>query len=211
LDLSDVRAGLRLVVDQPKWFMREGGLSLNLFVGCTRFYTLAFSFASHGNKIEAFIGAIQGRDLDGAPEEYRVLTKAAHGMRPRDFLIELFRILCRSAGVSTIFAVADQYRHHRHSYFASNKQKQLNNYDEIWRDRGGIQIDDLQFELPLTLPRRDSELIPTKKRAMYRRRYAMLDVAGDRLELRLLQIRKDALHGAQQPAVCSEQRINSVS
>jgi hypothetical protein len=30
---------------------------------------------------------------------------------------------------------------------------------------------------------------------MYRRRYAMLDVAGDRLELRLLQIRKAARHG----------------
>ena len=31
IDLRDIREGLRVVLDQPKWFLREGQLALNLF------------------------------------------------------------------------------------------------------------------------------------------------------------------------------------
>ena len=45
LDLSDVATNLRVVLDQPKWFMREGLFVINLFALDARIYSLAFSFA----------------------------------------------------------------------------------------------------------------------------------------------------------------------
>src|SRR5262249_53535125 len=43
LDLGDIRDGFQVVVDQPVWFIREGQLAINLFLGDVRMYTLAFS------------------------------------------------------------------------------------------------------------------------------------------------------------------------
>jgi uncharacterized protein VirK/YbjX len=48
-NLNEIHEGLRIVVDQPKWFMREGELAYNLFIGEERVFTLAFSF-SHWNQ-----------------------------------------------------------------------------------------------------------------------------------------------------------------
>ncbi|MFV0293329.1 MAG: DUF535 family protein, partial [Paracoccus sp. (in: a-proteobacteria)] len=33
IDLNDIYPELRIVMDQPPWFMREGGLTISLFVG----------------------------------------------------------------------------------------------------------------------------------------------------------------------------------
>ena len=98
LDLDEIREGFRVIVDQPVWFMREGQLAINLFLGDTRIYTLAFSLFQSANGISAFIGAIQGRDIDGVLTNYRELTKASHGMRPRDLLFETFRMFCSELG-----------------------------------------------------------------------------------------------------------------
>ena len=83
-----------MVIDQAKWFMREGQLVINLFVGEVRMFSLAFSLGRDGGERTAFVGAVQGRDIEGVADEYRDLTKAAHGMRPRDLLFEIFRMLC---------------------------------------------------------------------------------------------------------------------
>ena len=48
-------------------------------------------------------------------------------------------------------------------------------YDEVWRDRGGIRVADTHFELPIGGNRRPLDEIAAKKRSMYRRRYQMLD------------------------------------
>jgi uncharacterized protein VirK/YbjX len=174
LDLNVIREGLHVVIDQPKWFMREGGLAINLFVGETRMFSLAFSLADENGSITAFIGAIQGRDIEGALDEYKEITKAAHGMRPRDLLIELFRMFCEAFGISKIFAVSDEHRHHRHPYFGKVPKDFSNNYNDIWAERGGLRVDPKFFELPTKSNQKDLETIPAKKRGMYRRRYEML-------------------------------------
>ena len=79
LDLKEIREGLMVVVDQPKWFMREGQLTINLFLAEVRMYSLAFSLFRHVDGIAAFVGCIQGRDVPGVLDEYRRLTKASHG------------------------------------------------------------------------------------------------------------------------------------
>lgn len=175
-DLDETYPGLRIVLDQPKWFMREGGLTLNLFVNDFRAYSLAFSFSDSagGQGIDCLIGAIQGRNTEEAADLYRDLTKAAHGLRPRDFLIEICRILCRHWDVQNLLAVRDSERHHRHPFF-KDKKIAPQNYDAIWQDRGGELADAHFYRLPIASERRDESDIKPNKRSLYRRRYRFLD------------------------------------
>ena len=174
-DLSDHLPGLTLSLDQPIWFMREGSLTLNLFLGDFRAYTLAFSLyqnAEGGREI--VVGSVQGRNTDEALEMYRAITKALFGLRPRDFLHRMLSVIAKWFGAGRIMAVSQAARHHQHRYFADQKTFP-NDYDEIWAELGGIRLDDEFFELPLSPERRSLDLIKAKKRSMYRKRYQFLD------------------------------------
>lgn len=182
VDLADVMPGLRLVLDQPIWFQREGGLVLNLFIDSFRAFSIAFSLRREPDGgLSAWIGGIQGRNRDDMLETYRTLTKLLHGLRPRDFLLEALKMLLRQVGVVRLYGVSDAARHHRHPYFRGVKQS-TQNYDEIWADRGGIAVGDDFYELPLSPERRDEATIKPNKRSMYRKRFEFLDA----LEARLL-------------------------
>ena len=164
------------VLDQPGWFMREGGLVLNLVLGNFRAFSLAFSLDEvPGVGRVATIGGLQGRNRDGVLDIYRDLTKEMEGLRPRDLLIEVFRMLCRQMGVVRIEAVADAWRHHRHPFFSGKALTQTQDYDEVWADRGGERIGETLFRLPVAPDRRDLETVKPNKRPMYRRRFALLD------------------------------------
>lgn len=177
LRLDDIFLGLSIVLDRPKWFMREGELSLNLFVGEERVYSIAFCFVDRLNSRAAYIGGIQGRSLAEITQLYHDLTKAMHGCRPRDFLIHVFFEFCRSNSIYLVYAVSEAYRHHRHPYFGkSHKSSNSSNYDDIWTDRGGEAAAAGFFTFSLKEGNRKNIAdIPTKKRAMYRRRYDFLD------------------------------------
>ena len=175
--LDDTYKGLHIVLDQPVWFMREGQLVMNLFLDNVRIFSLAFSFARQSGNVVAYVGAMQGRNIDGLLDTYREITKAMHGMRPRDFLFELFRAFCRALGVTKIFAVSDASRHHRSSYFGRNaKNTELTlNYDEIWLERGGA-LENSDFYVFSVAPQiKNLDEVPSKKRSMYRKRFEFLE------------------------------------
>jgi uncharacterized protein VirK/YbjX len=165
-----------IVLDKPKWFQREGLLTLNIFRHNVRLFSLAFSIDEVDGKRTIIIGALQGRRIEGALDEYRQLTKLAHGLRPRDLLIDCLRMIASAIGAERIIAVSDACRHHRHPFFGQDPKRELPlDYDEIWRDRGGQEISGGFFELPLERQQRPLEEVSAKKRSMYRQRYAMLD------------------------------------
>jgi uncharacterized protein VirK/YbjX len=154
----------------------------SLWDGEHRIFTLAFCLSTQGGKRIAYIGAIQGRnetDTYSRPnrvfnldilDRYRDFTKKASGMRPRDFLVEAFKMLCKILHVDEIYAVADA----NHPLRQSSDSVKLS-YDEIWRERGGHDNGRGFFVLPVTATRRADDDIPAKKRAMYRKRYALMD------------------------------------
>lgn len=183
LDLGDLLAGLRVVVDKPTWFVREGQLVINLFSLHERTYSLAFSLGRENGEMVAYVGAIQGVHRDGVLDAYKELTKALYGMRPRDFLIEVFKMLAQSLGVVKILAVRDASRHHRSRYFSEGKTEALRiNYDDIWIERGGVLDSDDFYSLPLAVGLKDLDQVPSKKRAMYRRRYEILQDLAERIQ-----------------------------
>lgn len=174
-DLDSLHPGMKLVLDQPEWFLREGGLTLNLFLDSFRAYSVAFSLLrGEDGRLSATIGGIQGRNRDDMLDTYRDLTRILHGLRPRDFLIEGLRILCRLLLVGELLAVSEAARHHRHPYFKGGVPPSKD-YDAIWLDRGGLPQGPEFFALPVSPERRDLAGIKPNKRPMYRRRFDFLD------------------------------------
>ncbi len=197
MPLPEIGDTIHVIIDKPMWFYREGTLAINLFDGNTRLFTLVFTFEPIANGVRAMIGGIQGRNFDDALDRYRDLTKAAHGIRPRDLIIELFRLVCAQLQVTEIFAIADRGRQNRHPYFGKDIMRDLPlNYDAIWQDRGGTPVDEWFYRLPLRGERRANADIPAKKRSMYGQRYAMLDAIEMRMitawQEMLPTIRRDA-------------------
>jgi len=163
---------LQVVLDKPSWFACEGELAVNLYSGEQRLYSLAFSLGNDNGENVAYIGALQGLGDAKALEIYRSLTHGTHGMRPRDLLLAVFRMLCSELGVIRIRAVSDDYSACRSSYF---DKKIPTSYDSAWIDHDGAPDGGGFYELAARVSRRPHETIPSRKRAQYRRRYMMFD------------------------------------
>lgn len=180
-DLSGYSSGCRLVLDRPIWFKREGELVINLFQGDLRVASLAFTLCHEAQGVCLYIGAVQGIHKgvgsDTSLTIYRDLTKDFEGLRPRSLLIEAIKCVARTLAAQRIYAVADEYRHHRHPYFGAEKYQELAaNYDVIWQENGAEPCEWVDFfSIPLAPAQRPVEEIAAKKRAMYRRRHALLD------------------------------------
>jgi uncharacterized protein VirK/YbjX len=163
---------LQVVLDKPSWFACEGELAVNLYSGAQRLYSLAFSLGGDEGEQVAYIGALQGLGDAKALEIYRSLTHGTHGLRPRDLLLAVFRMLCSELGVVRIRAISDQYSAYRSSYFDKKTQT---SYDSAWIDHDGAPDGGGFYELAPRVTRRPRESIPSRKRAQYRRRYEMFD------------------------------------
>jgi uncharacterized protein len=174
--LEEEYPGLRIVLDKTEWFLREGEIVLNLFVNDQRYYSIAFTLGVNAGQPLVFVGALQGSNSDTAQGVYRDITHALHGMRPRDFLMVTLKLLCIELGIHRIWAVSSDNRQHNSPYFGnSHKEKVLVAYNEVWLEHGGTELDNGFFEIPAIVSYKDISEIPTRKRAVYRRRYAMLD------------------------------------
>ena len=190
--LDDIRPGLKLVIDRASWFVREGELVLNIFLQDQRLFSIAFSLdLDNGRKI-ARIGGIQGVHGDKIVDLYRDLTKELFGLRPRDFLLDSLKLLCKSFGIDLVLAIADGNRQHRSSYFRQDKAEKLGgNYDEVWSEHDGILNTAGFFEISTDLGFRLAADIPARKRGLYRRRYEFLT----QLELKIKEtLAKSSAH-----------------
>ena len=183
-DLSDLSPGLKLIVDRAPWCLREGSLVFSQYINDDRMMSLAFSFGTVDGARVAYIGSVQGSNLDSALSKYREIAKDLQGMRSRDFLVKSFQFLMSHLGVQRIFGVSEERRHHRHSYFGNVKAQDLHmNYDQIWQEHSGRLTEGGFYELaPLPIEKPMAE-IAAKNRALYRRRYELLARVKDRIAM----------------------------
>lgn len=186
ITLADLGEGLQFRLDKPGKFEHEGELTLNLFSGALRIYSLAFTLGQIGGRRMAYVGALQGLGSPEALETIRSLTHHLHGWRPRDALLTALRFLCVALEVERILAISDRKRVSAHPYFASSVFV-LSSYDSAWADSGGVEGDDGFFELRPVVVLRANVDIPSRKRAQYRRRYAMLEALSQQIETTVRQ------------------------
>ena len=179
--LAELGEGLQIRLDKPGKFEHEGELTINLFKGELRLYSLAFTLGQIGSQRVAYAGGLQGLGSSVALEMIRSLTHRMHGLRPRDLLVTAFRFLCLSLEATRILAISDAKRVSSSSYFKSSTQV-FSSYDSAWSDSGGAAGDDGFFELSPHVVQRASVDIPSRKRAQYRRRYVMIDALSQQID-----------------------------
>lgn len=151
---------------------REGQWALRLLGPAGEFACqVSFSFV-HPQAL--MVGAVQGprlADVAGL-EAIRLLTRQAEGLRPAHLLLEVLRALCRPwqldlLGVDPCHSATRRW--------TARELGVAFDYRGFWQEQGGARQADGTWRLPVERPARDLAEVPSKRRAMYRRRQQLLD------------------------------------
>jgi uncharacterized protein len=185
--LADLADATQIRLHKSLLFEHEGELTVSLFKSDQRLYSLTFTLGQIGAELAAYAGGLQGLGSQEAIGIYRSLTHYMHGLRPRDLLVTAFRLLCGSLGVARILAISDSKRICSNSYHCPGEQI-FSSYDSAWIECGGVPMDDAFFELSPRLTQRSEKDIPSRKRAQYRRRYAMVDAIAQQIGHAVAQV-----------------------
>ena len=116
------------------------------------------------------IAVIQGPNFEGSKEMVKLLTKKCHGLRPAYLMVEAMKALTNVLGYSALWGIPHKYQNK--SRFVQSKRYVVD-YDAIFAESAGTLKD--YWELPLHFETKNMDDIPSNKRSMYRKRYAILE------------------------------------
>lgn len=183
---KNLRAELTIDDGQRK----EGCLSVIIKWDEQELYQIIFWLNEDINgQIALWIGAMQGPNFDDARNVVKRLTKFCHGYRTKNLVLYMVQAVVRSMGIKKIYAVSN------YGYYANNHvrtdRKLKTNFGDFWLEAGGHETEDKRFfEVPIIETRKTMEEVPTRKRAVYRRRFAFLDEVDATIAERMAQILK---------------------
>ncbi len=136
-----------------------------------RLYSIGFGFTDAGTLL---MGNVQGPSLkDEGLDRIRDATHAAHGMRPAHLLVHALRVLAAGWGAARLQGV-DPDNHVKGKWNLRDSRLRFD-YRGFWAEHEAVRDASGNWTLPLETALRPLEEVPTKRRAMYRRRYAMLE------------------------------------
>lgn len=163
--------GCQLWLNRNDQLVDEGWWAVSLRnVQGERIYTASFTFLPHNALL---IGSVQGPNTADAKDVVRQMTKTLHGIRPQHFMINALQLLSGSLKTTPLLGIAQDNQVKLR--WALKKRVQIN-YDDLWANAGGTRnAQDGYWHLPALPARKNESEIKSQKRAMYRRRYAMLD------------------------------------
>lgn len=161
---------------------KEGLLSIIMELDGEVLYQIIFWLAKDKKGEEAvWIGAMQGPNMADAREIVKKMTKWCHGYRTKNLILYMLQAVVRTMGIRKIYAVSN-YGYYANNHVRSDR-KLKTNFGDFWLEAGGKKTEDKRwFELPLTESRKTMEEVPTRKRAVYRRRFAFLDEVDGEIE-----------------------------
>lgn len=171
---------ISVILDRPNWFIREGEIVINLVQNDLRIASIAFTLSQKTGKVIAYVGAVQGLHSgiprDQALEVYKRLTKLFYGLRPRTLLLEILKAYSKKLGISQLYGISDQNRHHRHKYFGFNQNSYFkSDYNLFWEEHAGYLNQHTGFyQLDMKPAIRAIDTIPSKKRSQYKKRNALV-------------------------------------
>ncbi|MCR5833105.1 MAG: VirK/YbjX family protein [Selenomonadaceae bacterium] len=180
MPLDETLGEMNLVMCAESGQRKEGLMSVMLNLpGEVPVYQILFWIArdeiiNRDKKWAMWFGAMQGPNVDDAKDLIKVITKKCHAYRTKNLILYIAQTVARIFGVEKIFAVTNE------GYYANNHirsdRKLKTSFSDFWIEVGGTATSDERFfELPLTETRKTVEEMPTRKRAVYRRRFALLD------------------------------------
>lgn len=125
----------------------------------------------------ARIGCVQGNKHDEQDNVMKASQKLMQGLRPKSFMIFLVQEIVKNLEISSIYGASDSIQAHKKKHAIHIKWlHSINfNYNSLWEEVGGEIESDGWYSLPNHFIKKDMSEIKTHKRAVYRRRYELLD------------------------------------
>ena len=169
---------------------KEGILSVMLRLAEKPLYQIIFWISPNTpGEPSMWIGAMQGPNMENAKEIVKKVTKLCHAYRTKNLILYAAQAVARSLGLAHIYAVTNE------GYYANNHlridRKLKTDFSDFWREAGGHETSDSRFdELPLIESRKTIEEVPTRKRAVYRRRFTLLDELDEAVAARMNKLLK---------------------
>lgn len=169
---------------------KEGLLSLDMRLDGQHLYQIMFWLNKDKQGEDAlWIGAMQGPNRADAKDVVKETTKRAHRYRTKNLILYMTMAVARSFGCRHIYAVSNE------GYYANNHvrrdRKLKTDFGAFWQEAGGHVAEDKRFyEIPLIEPRKTMEEVPTRKRAVYRKRFAFQDDVDAQIAANLEKIAK---------------------
>lgn len=156
---------------------REGESTLWLYDGNnTLLASVTFSVADENGQRTLVIGGLQGPRRGVSHEVIKLATRACYGVFPKRMLMEALWQLAKLTDIRAVSGVSDNGHVFRALRYRFSKGRHFHaSYDEFWASIDGTQASAWRWQLPLSPERKSLESIASKKRAEYRRRFALLD------------------------------------
>ncbi len=161
------------------WFhpgqRKEGLGAVDLFLNGRELYQIMYWIArNRDGEWSLYIGAMQGPNMENARDIIKRVTKRCHAYRTKNLILYAVQCIARTLEIQHIYAVTNE------GYYANNHirmdRKLKTSFSDFWMEAGGWHTVDRRFdELPLTEKRKSMDKISTHKRALYRRRFELLD------------------------------------
>lgn len=154
---------------------KEGLMAVVMRLNNQHLYQIMFWLAPDKNQdLSMWIGAMQGPNMENARDIIKDITKRSHRYRTKNLILYMAMAVARNFGCKQIYAVSNE------GYYAMNHvrrdRKLKTDFGAFWEEPGGHLTDDSRFyEVPLVEPRKTMEEVPTRKRAVYRKRFAFQD------------------------------------
>ena len=158
-------------------FRKEGEvvLSLRNTAQGSAMVALAMSFELNAREgWRAYVGCLQGM---ASRAQIQRMTKALHGLRPSALLIFVAQVVARSLGMQSLRVVGNLIQVHRskHVIYLPRWHALRFDYDRLLQELGGQLQDDGWFKMDMIQQRRTHDEQPANKRALYARRYRLMD------------------------------------
>jgi uncharacterized protein len=116
---------------------------------------------------ETLVGCIQGPRSESGLADVRELTRLCHGLRPKDFLLSLVRVVAAAGHTRTIRGPGNAMH-----VFGHTSRLQAN-YDGFWEEAGATLGADGLYSVPAAEPIRAVGDVPSKHRSAFRAREAL--------------------------------------
>lgn len=187
---ADLVEPLRLEIFFEPGQRKEGLLSVILHWKEPPLYQIIFWIAKdEQGEWSMWIGAMQGPNIAQAKDIIKRITKQCHAYRTKNLILYAAQAVARSLRLKHIYAVTND------GYYANNHlradRKLKTSFSDFWQEAGGHTTGDTRFdELPLVDPRKTMEEVPTRKRAVYRKRFALLDEIDTAIAANMEKLRK---------------------
>ncbi len=179
--LFNISEQFNVVITHDGTFRKEGELNVSIMEvdSGIRVYSCAFNFGIMNEKYALFIGTVQGpeRRLVNSFAKIKLLTKLSYGLMPKNLVVMLAMMISNNYGIHNYFGIKNSSHIYSAKRYKISKNRVLFDYDSLWQEFNGINYDDSFMEI-FNYRRKPLELIPSKKRSEYKKRFEFIDEAN---------------------------------